>query len=184
MGADGVIAVNKEAGGHAGKMKPEELVQLLKENCNIPIIAAGGVGDYDSMQEKLEWGCAGAQVGSIFIASEEASVSDDYKQAVVDYGKDDIVMTTKLSGTPCTVIKTPYVEKIGTQQSWFERMLNKNKKLKKWVKAVVFARGMKKLQKAAFSATYKTLWCAGPSIEYVKEILPVSKIVERLTVKK
>lgn len=184
MGADGVIAVNKQAGGHAGQMEPRALVDLLKENCNIPIIAAGGVGDYASMQEKLGWGCAGASVGSIFIASEEAGVSSDYKQAIVDYGKDDIVMTTKLSGTPCTVIKTPYVEKIGTEQSWLERTLNKNKKLKKWVKAIVFARGMKKLQNAAFSATYKTLWCAGPSIEYVEEVLPVKKIVDKLTVKK
>lgn len=184
MGADGIIAVNKEAGGHAGGMGARELVTLLKENCNIPIIAAGGVGDYSSLQEKLDWGAAGASVGSIFIASEEAGVSQEYKQAVVDYGKDDIVMTTKLSGTPCTIIKTPYVEKIGTKQSWIERVLNKNKKLKKWVKAVVFARGMKKLQKAAFSGTYKTLWCAGPSIEYVKEIKPVSAIVEQLTTPK
>ena len=184
MGADGIIAVNKDAGGHAGGMGAKELVTLLKENCNIPIIAAGGVGDYESLQEKLDWGAAGAQVGSIFIASDEATVSQEYKQAVVDYGKEDIVMTTKLSGTPCTIIKTPYVEKIGTKQSWLERVLNKNKKLKKWVKAVVFARGMKKLQKAAFSGTYKTLWCAGPSIEYVKEIKPVAAIVEQLTTPK
>jgi len=54
--------------------------------------------------------------------------TQEYKQAIVDYGADDIVMTTKLSGTPCTVIKTPYVEKIGTQQNWLERLLNKNKR--------------------------------------------------------
>jgi nitronate monooxygenase len=125
-------------------------------------------------------GAAGVSMGSIFIATEESDVSHDYKQACVDYGAKDIVLTTKLSGTPCTVINTPYVQKVGTQQNWFERLLNKNKRLKKWVKALVFFRGMKSLQKAAFSSTYKTVWCAGPSIEYVEEILPVRRIVEKM----
>jgi nitronate monooxygenase len=61
-----------------------------------------------------------------------------------------------------------------------ERLLNKNKRLKKWVKAMVFFRGMKSLQKAAFSSTYKTVWCAGPSIDYVHAIRPVKDIVDQL----
>ena len=55
-----------------------------------------------------------------------------------------------------------------------------NKRLKKWVKALVFFRGMKSLQKAAFSSTYKTVWCAGPSIEHVHAIRSVSDIVNDL----
>ena len=89
-------------------------------------------------------------------------------------------MTTKLSGTPCTVINTPYVQKVGTQQNWLERLLNKNKKLKKWVKAFTFMRGMKSLEKAAFSTTYKSVWCAGPSIEHVQAVRPVSVVVADL----
>jgi nitronate monooxygenase len=125
-------------------------------------------------------GAAGLSMGSLFIATDEAGVSKEYKQAIVDYGAKDIVMTTKLSGTPCTVIKTPYVEKIGTDQNWLEKLLNKNKRLKKWFKALTFLRGMKQLRKAAFSATYKTLWCAGPSIEHVKEIKPLASIIVEL----
>ena len=64
----------------------------------------------------LEHGADGWSVGSLFIASEESDVSQEYKQACVDYGEKDIVMTTKLSGTPCTVINTPYVQKVGTKQ--------------------------------------------------------------------
>jgi nitronate monooxygenase len=89
-------------------------------------------------------------------------------------------MTTKLSGTPCTVINTPYLQKVGTQQNWFERLLNKNNRLKKWVKALVFVRGMKRLQKAAFSSTYKTVWCAGPSIQHVNSIRSIREIVDQL----
>lgn len=181
LGADAVIAVNKEAGGHAGPMPREELIPLLVENCSIPVISAGGVGSYEDLQRILDLGACGASVGSIFIASDESDVSQEYKQACVDYGKDDIVMSTKISGTPCTVINTPYVEKIGTKQNWFERMLSKNKRLKKWVKMFTFVRGMKAIEKAAFSATYKTVWCAGPTIEYVDAIRPVKEIIKSIT---
>lgn len=180
LGADALIAVNKEAGGHAGPMSFKELLPLLKKECKIPVISAGGVGNGAEAKEMMEFGADGLSMGSVFIASTEAGVSDEYKQACVDYGKNDIVMTTKLSGTPCTVIKTPYVEKIGTEQNWFERFLNKNKRLKKWFKAFTFMRGMKSLQKAAFSTTYKTVWCAGPSIEHVKSIRPLGEIVASL----
>jgi len=180
LGADALIAVNKEAGGHAGKIPMKELIPLLKKNCKIPVLSAGGVGDGKEIAEVIAMGADGLSIGSIFIASEEAPVSHEYKQACIDYGKDDIVMSTKLSGTPCTVIKTPYVDKTGTEQNWLERFLNKNKKLKKWMKAFTFFKGMKSLQKAAFSTTYKTVWCAGPSIEHVKSIRKISEIVAQL----
>jgi nitronate monooxygenase len=180
LGADAVIAVNKEAGGHAGNISYKDLIPQLIDAVKIPVISAGGAGTGGGIAEMLNLGAAGLSMGSIFIASSEAGVSDEYKQACVDYGAKDIVMTTKLSGTPCSVINTPYVQKIGTNQNWLERLLNKNKTLKKWVKALVFIKGMKSLQKAAFSSTYKTVWCAGPSIEYVHAVRPISVIVSQL----
>jgi len=180
LGADAIIAVNKEAGGHAGPMSYQKLIPLLVENCNIPVISAGGVGNNEQMKNMLALGAAGLSVGSLFIASEESDVSNEYKDACIQYGAKDIVFTTKLSGSKCTVINTPYVKEIGTDQSLLEKILNKNKRLKKWFKAFTFYKGMKKLNKAAFSATYKTVWCAGPSIEHVKEIKPISEIVKSL----
>ncbi len=180
LGADAIIAVNKEAGGHAGPISYKELIPELKKVCKIPVISAGGVGNGKEIREMIELGADGISMGSIFIASEEAGVSQEYKQACVDFGENDIVMTTKLSGTPCTVINTDYVKKIGTSQNALERFLNKNKRLKKWMKAFTFFKGMKSLQKAAFSSTYKTVWCAGPSIQYVNEILPMAQIIQNL----
>ncbi len=180
LGADAVIAVNKEAGGHAGNLSYKELIPQLLQTVSIPVISAGGVGTGKGIKDMLDLGAAGISMGSVFIASTEAPVSQEYKQACVDFGSKDIVMTTKLSGTPCSVIKTPYVEKIGTEQNWLEKIMNKNKRLKKWFKAFTFYRGMKNLQNAAFGATYKTVWCAGPSIEFVKEIRPVKTIVSTL----
>ena len=180
LGADAIIAVNNLAGGHRGGSSPEALIKELAENCNIPVISAGGVGRKSDIDRMLSYGAIGVSVGSPFIASIEAGVTDDYKQACVDYGEKDIIMTERISGTPCTVINTPYVQKIGTKQSWIESFLNKNKKLKKWVKMVRYMIGTNAVTNAATKATYKTVWVAGPSIEYTKEILPVKDIVAKL----
>jgi len=181
LGADAIIAVNNEAGGHRGDFSPKALIQLLKSHCGIPVISAGGVGTKADIDEMLGYGADGVSVGSPFIASVEANVTDEYKRACVDYGAKDIVMTQRISGTPCTVINTPYVQKIGTKESWLESVLNKNKKLKKWVKMIRFSIGMRATEKAATEATYKTVWVAGPSIEHTTEILPTKKIIEKLT---
>jgi len=181
LGADAVIAVNCNAGGHAGKLSPEEIIPLLNKHCSIPVISAGGVGTKDGINKIMNLGAAGLSIGSPFIACEEAHISEEYKQACVDYGKEDIVFTTKISGTPCTVINTPYVQKTGTTQNWLEQLMSKNKKIKKWVKMITYFKGMKSVEKAAFSSTYKTVWCAGPSIEHTKEILSTKEIIKRLT---
>jgi len=179
LGADAVIAVNKNAGGHAGKLTPQELFNIISENCNLPIISAGGIGTKQGVTEILEIGFSGLSIGSPFIACTEAHISEEYKQACVDYGKEDIVFTTKISGTPCTVINTPYVQQTGTSQNWLEKLMSKNKKIKKWVKMITYFKGMKSVEKAAFSSTYKTVWCAGPSIEHTTKILPLKGIVNK-----
>lgn len=181
LGADALIAVNNRAGGHAGKISPKDLVTLLKENCAIPIISAGGIATGQHLKEVMDWGAAGASVGTIFIACDEADISQEYKQAMVDYGEKDIVLTTKLSGSALTVINTPYVQQLGTKANWLEWILNNNKTLKKYAKMLMAFKGMKAVEKAAFGATYKTLWCAGPAIEYVKSIRPLKEIVGQLT---
>ena len=180
LGADALIAVNSGAGGHAGPTPTSILVPLLKESCNLPIISAGGIGTGSALFSSLALGAEGASIGSPFIATKESDVSDGYKQAVVDFGAKDIVMTTKVSGSPCTVINTPYVKKIGVNQNFVESYLNTNKKLKKYAKMLTYYKGMKLIEKAAFSATYKSVWCAGPSIEFTDKIETTKEIVDRL----
>jgi len=181
LGADAVIAVNAQAGGHAGNIEPKDLITLLKENCSIPIISAGGIAKGKDLKQVMDWGAAGASVGTIFIACDEADISPEYKQAMIDYGAKDIVRTNKLSGSALTVINTPYVQQLGTKANFLEWILNNNKTLKKYAKMIIALRGMKAVEKAAFGATYKTVWCAGPAIEHVKSIRPMAEIVKTLT---
>ena len=140
LGADAVIAVNADAGGHAGNMKAEELIPLLKKHIKIPIISAGGVATGQQLKRVLDIGAEAASIGTIFIASNEAPVSEDYKKALIEYGADGIVKTTKLSGSALTVINTPYVQKMGAEASFLERLMLKNKWLKKYAKLFLFGK--------------------------------------------
>jgi nitronate monooxygenase len=180
LGADVLIAVGREAGGHCGPWPNKVLIPKLVANCNIPVIAAGGVGKGSHIKENLDLGAVGVSVGTIFIASAEAPASKEYKQALVDYGAKDIVLSSKLSGSPLTVINTPYVQQIGTKANFLERLMKKHRWMRKYIKMLIANRGMRKVEKAAFAATYQTVWCAGPSIEYVNKIRPLKEIVEQL----
>lgn len=180
LGADALIAVNSGAGGHAGPMPASILVPMLKSKCSIPVISAGGVATGAGLLSMMALGAEGISMGSPFIATTESGVTQEYKQAVVDYGAQDIALTTKISGTPCTVIKTDYVKKIGLEQNPIESFLNKNRTLKKYAKMLTYYKGMKLLEKAAFQANYKTVWCAGPSIEFVHQVSSTEHIVSQL----
>src|SRR6185436_12734368 len=79
LGADAVIAVNNRAGGHAGNLSPQELITLLKENCHIPVIAAGGIATGQDLKNVMDWQAAGASIGTIFIACDEADISQEDK---------------------------------------------------------------------------------------------------------
>ena len=181
LGADAVIAVNNKAGGHCGPTDRDELLKELSENISIPIISAGGVTTKEDVDKALYLGACGVSVGTIFLAAEEAPISDEYKQALIDYGEKDIVLSTKISGSHLTVINTPYVQKIGTKASWLEKLMKKNKWLKKYIKLFIALRGMNMIRKSAFKATYNTVWCAGPAIEDVKSVRSLKEILSDLT---
>jgi nitronate monooxygenase len=180
LGADAIIAVNNKAGGHCGNLSAVELIQGIKAKCTIPIISAGGVANNEEYTNTLKYGANGISIGTSFIATNECPVSNEYKNAIVKYSENDIVLTDKLSGSHLTVINTPYVQQIGTNASWVEKLLNKNKRLKKFSKMLMAARGMKNLREAAFKATYKTVWVAGPGIGKIHSIRSVKEVIESI----
>lgn len=179
LGADGLIAVNSGAGGHLGNIPATVLIPLLKRTTKLPVISAGGVGSGAGILAMLALGADGVSIGSPFIATTEAPVSEAYKKACVEYGAEDIVLSDKISGTRLTAINTPYLKKIGTDQNAIERFLNTNKQIKKYAKMLTYYRGMKALEKAAFGATYKSVWVAGTSIEFTEKIEPLKDVVAR-----
>ncbi len=180
-GCDGFIAVGQAAGGHAGPNSLQVLVPSLHHHFpNIPVIAAGGIASGEGIVSVLALGAAGVSVGTRFIASSESKVNQAYKDAIVNSHMDDIVFTTKISGTPCTIINTPYAKKIGYKQNWLERLLSNNKTTKKYFKMLVQIRGMQKLERSVKPANYDTLWCAGQSVELINDIQSCNQIIERM----
>lgn len=181
LGCDGFIAVGQGAGGHAGPNPLQIIVPALQKKFpNIPVIAAGGIADGAGIVSMLVLGAAGVSVGTRFIASTEAGVSQDYKNAIVNSKMTDIVLTEKISGTPCTIINTPFAQKIGYKQNWFERLLSNNSRTKKYFKMWVQLSGMKKLEQSIKPGNYQTLWCAGQSVELINDILPCKVIIDRM----
>lgn len=180
-GCDGFIAVGQGAGGHAGPNPLQVLIPALKENFpDIPVVAAGGITNGAGVLSVQILGAAGVSVGTRFIASREASVTAEYKDAIIKAGMDDIVMTTKLSGTPCTIIDTPTAKKMGYTQSWFEKWLSNNKRTKKWFKMLVQIRGMQKLEKSVLPNNYQRLWCAGKSSELIHSVISCEEIISAI----
>lgn len=180
MGADGVIAVASGAGGHAGPITPLVLIPWLKKELKVPVVAAGGIANGATLASVLALGASAASVGTRFIASKEAKVDQAYKDAVVGSSPEDIVMTTRVSGTPATVINTDYVKKIGTELPWPVKILKSNPLTKKYVVPLIHLTGMKALQNAAENPTWKTVWSAGQSVGLVQEELSCRSIVENM----
>ncbi len=181
LNCDGFIAVGQGAGGHAGPFPLSILVASLKKNFpNKPIIAAGGIANGAGILSMLSLGAAGVSIGTRFIASTEASVNNEYKNAIIDSKMTDIVLSEKLSGTPCTIINTPYAKKIGYKLNFFEKLLANNKTTKKYFKMLFQLKGMNKLEKSIKPGNYNNLWCAGQSVELIDHIIPVSEIIDQL----
>ncbi len=180
LGADAVVAVNSRAGGHAGALSPEEFIPLLKKNLKIPVISAGGIATGGQIKKGLELGADGFSIGTLFIASDEAPVSKEYKEALIHYSAKDIVLTTKLSGTALTVINTPAVKAMGTRAGFPERMMFRFKGLRKYLKLLIAIRGLRLLRASATANSYQTVWCAGPSIEHIHSIRPLKEIIQTL----
>lgn len=181
LNCDGFIAVTQGAGGHAGPYPQSVLIPALhKAFPNIPVVAAGGIANGSGILSCLSLGAAGASIGTRFIASTEATVSDAYKNAIVDSGMEDIMMSDRLSGTPCAIISTPYAKKIGPKQNFFERWMSKNPRTKKYFKMLIQYKGMTKFEDAIKPGNYNNLWAAGQSVALVDDIISCEAILLRL----
>ena len=110
---DAVVAEGFEAGGHNGREETTTLV-LLPQVCqavSIPVIAAGGIASGKAMFAAMALGAEGVQLGSRFIATEEATVHPDFKAAVLEAKEGDTVLTLK-ELSPVRLLKNPFYEQV------------------------------------------------------------------------
>jgi enoyl-[acyl-carrier protein] reductase II len=112
-GCDAVVAEGFEAGGHNGREETTTmvLVPAVVNAVKIPVVAAGGIVTGRQMLAAMVMGAEGAQMGSRFVASEEASSHIEFKRAVINSREGDTILTMKQL-TPVRVIKNKFFEEI------------------------------------------------------------------------
>lgn len=178
-GVDGLIAVNDRAGGHAGGKSAEQLHAVLSD-LGLPIVCAGGVGSEHDFVRALGIGYAGAQLGTRFIATEECRANAAYKQAIVDAGEADIVLTERISGVPVAVINTPHVRRLGTRAGPLARLLLRGRRTKHWMRTVYGLRALFQLKRGLMrSAPERDYWQAGKSVAGIERVEPAGEVVRR-----
>lgn len=107
LGVDAVIAEGQEAGGHIGKLGTLPLVRQITEAVDLPVIAAGGVADGKSLAAVLALGAAGAQMGTVFLATEECPIPQSFKEALVATIDTSTIVTGRKGGHPVRAIENP-----------------------------------------------------------------------------
>lgn len=127
-GADAVIAEGCEAGGHIGELTTMTLIPQVVDAVNIPVIAAGGVGDGRGVAAAFMLGASGVQVGTRFLVAYECTVHQNYKNKVLKAKDIDTIVTGRLTGHPVRVLRNKLsrqfkeMEKDLTDFEEFERL--------------------------------------------------------------
>lgn len=107
-GADAVVAEGEEAGGHIGQLTTMALTPAVCEAVSIPVITAGGVADGRGMAAAFALGAEGVQVGTRFLTAKECTVSDNYKQKIIEAKDSDTIVTGRGSGHPVRQLKNHF----------------------------------------------------------------------------
>lgn len=177
-GVDGLIAVNNRAGGHAGSLSSRELRDELKHT-GLPVICAGGISTPTDFLHSLDQGYSGVQMGTRFIATTECNAPMPYKQAIVDVDESAIILSERVSGTPVSLIRTSYTERLGTKPRRFEKWMLRSQKRKYLMRTIFMLKSLWKLKRAVLDETGTlNYWQAGKSVSGIKAIEPVAVIIE------
>lgn len=162
-GASGLVAVAAGAGGHAGVISPFALVQEIREWFDGPLALSGAIATGRAVLAAQVMGADLAYIGSAFIATDEAQATEDYKQAVVNGGAEDIVYTNLFTGVHGNYLKASILA-AGLDPA--------NLPLSD-ASAMNF-------QESAKAKAWRDVWGSGQGIGAIKSVVPVRQRVGQL----
>ena len=172
LDVDAVIVEGTEAGGHIGELTTMALVPQVVDAVDVPVIAAGGIGDGRGLAAALALGAQGAQIGTRFACSDECTASDNFKQAIIGAKDRDAVVTGRLTGHPVRNIKNKLTNKIDK----LEKQGVDPKRIEEL--------GSGKLRDAVIDGdTEEGSVMAGQILSMISEIKPVKEIIEEIMIK-
>lgn len=123
--ADAVIAEGTEAGGHIGETTTMVLVPQIADAVNIPVIAAGGIGDGRGIAASFMLGAEGVQMGTHFVVTQESIVHDNYKHCILKAKDIDSKVTGRTTGHPVRALRNQMTKeylKLEQQGASFEEL--------------------------------------------------------------
>lgn len=178
-GVHGLIGVNRRAGGHPGPLDPRALLDDVG-GLGLPVVCAGGIGAADEFVEALRMGYAGCQLGTRFIATTECRASTPYKEAILNADEHDIVWSERITGVPVAVIRTPWIERMGTEAGPLARWMLKHRRTKHLMRTLYALKAFWQLKRSSLDESGdKDYWQAGKSVASIHEIEPAGDIVRR-----
>lgn len=127
-GADALVCEGMEAGGHIGSLTTMTLVPQVVDAVDIPVIAAGGIGDGRGIAAAIMLGAQGVQVGTRFLVAKECEIHQNFKNAVLEAKDTSTVVTGGFTGHPVRTIKNKNAramlnaEKEGITAEEFEKL--------------------------------------------------------------
>jgi enoyl-[acyl-carrier protein] reductase II len=127
-GVDAIIAEGCESGGHIGELTTMTLIPQVVDAVNIPVIAAGGIGDGRGAGAAFILGASGIQLGTRFLVAKECTVHENYKKKVLSAKDIDTEVTGRVTGHPVRVLRNKLVrqfkvlEKEGATAEKFEQL--------------------------------------------------------------
>jgi nitronate monooxygenase len=176
-GVDGLIAVNRRAGGHAGSRSAEELLEELRP-FGLPVVCAGGIGDGAGFAQALRLGYAGVQMGTRFIATPECRASDAYKRAIVEAREEDVVLSERITGIPVAILNTPFVQRTGTRAGPFARWMLRGGRTKRWMRSYYAIQAAWRLKRDSLDPRQaREYWQAGKSVAAIHSIEKAGDVV-------
>ena len=107
MGADFVIAEGCESGGHIGELTTMVLMPDIVRSVHIPVVAAGGIFDADTVAAAFVLGAKGVQVGTRFVLAEECTAHEEYKNRIIKAKDIDSKVTGRITGHPVRILRSP-----------------------------------------------------------------------------
>ena len=170
-GVDAIVAEGFEAGGHNGREETTTLtlIQDVVSKVNIPVIAAGGIATGRAMLAAMVLGADAVQIGSRFVASEESSAHENFKNIVIESGEGDTSLTLK-EVTPVRLIHNKFFEEL---QSAYQRNSTPEK-----LKEIL---GKGRAKKGMFEGDLAQGELEiGQASTYITEVMPAAKIMDEI----
>lgn len=176
LGAAAVVAESGDAGGHLGTERTTaEIIPEIRKAVKIPVIAAGGIVSGRDIADMVQLGADGVQMATRFVLSTECAVSDAFKQHYLQARAEDVILIKSPVGMPGRALRNVFTDQIKAGNPPKPEQCRKCLKVCSQEYCIIQA-----LDNSRLGLIDQGVVFCGKNVYKIKDILPVSKIFERL----